>query len=72
MPHSLLRISRVQARQVNRAKAEGLSSNEIERQKRSGEAAVVFARQILEMRVSRKRGKYCRGTNDSGSKASLT
>ncbi len=54
MPHSRLRIARVQARAVKRAKAYGLSPTDIERVKRSGEAAIAFARRVFEVRRLRK------------------
>ena len=47
MRHSRLRIARVQARAVKRAKADGLSPDNIERVKRSGDAAVAFAGRTL-------------------------
>ncbi len=38
-----------------RAKADGLPPDDIERVKRSGEAAVAFARRVLGVRGARKR-----------------
>ena len=56
MPHSRTRIARVQARAFKRAKADDLSPDDIERVKRSGEAAVAFARQVFNVQaVTRRR-----------------
>jgi hypothetical protein len=58
MTRSKLRIAKVQARLVKCANADGLSPDDIERVKRSGEAAVAFARRAFKVRASRKR-RYC-------------
>lgn len=55
MANSRIRIARVQARLIRRAKEDGRSTHDIERVKRSGEAAVAFARRTLKMRGPRKR-----------------
>jgi len=48
-------LIRVQARAVKRAKTLGLSPDNIECVKRSGEAAVAFARQTFRTGASKKR-----------------
>jgi hypothetical protein len=52
---SRIRVTRVQARLAKRAKSDRLLTDDIERVKRSGEAAVAFARQALKLRAARKR-----------------
>lgn len=55
MAHSRLRIARVQARAVKRAKTDGLSPKDTERVKRSGDAAVAFARRVFGAQTGEKK-----------------
>lgn len=55
MWHRKSRIARVQARAVKRATTDGHSPEEIERVKRSGDAAVAFAWRILKASTSKNR-----------------